>query len=34
VTIPASDNRYAATLDGFDRYAQQLSLSQQQETEK
>ena len=33
-TIPASDHRYAATLDGFDRYAEQLSLRQLQETEK
>jgi 5-formyltetrahydrofolate cyclo-ligase len=33
-TIPASDHRYAATLDGFDRYSEQLSLRQLQETEK
>lgn len=33
-TIPASDHHYAATLDGFDRYAEQLSLRQLQETEK
>ena len=32
--IPVSDHRYAATLDGFDRYAEQLSLRQLQETEK
>lgn len=33
-TIPAGDHHYAATLDGFDRYAEQLSLRQLQETEK
>lgn len=27
-TIPVSDHRYAATLDGFDRYAEALSLDQ------
>ncbi|MSO32326.1 MAG: 5-formyltetrahydrofolate cyclo-ligase [Ilumatobacteraceae bacterium] len=32
--IPVSDHRYAATLDGFDRYAEHLSLHQLQKTQK
>lgn len=33
-TVPASDHRYAATLDGFDRYAKPLSLAELRRGEK
>ena len=33
-TIPASDHRYASTLDGFDRYAVAMSLADLQKGEK
>lgn len=33
-TVPVSDHRYAATLDGFDRYAKPVSLADLQRGEK